>query len=80
MEINPNHPMTQALHDQWHKLAALIMVKTGTDHIVLTVDDIKHLPGNLFISAQELHDGLHIRFVDEQTAYRLAREHGGLPV
>jgi len=35
--------------------------------------------GNQFIAVQELSDGLHLWFVDEKTAQKLARKHGGLP-
>jgi hypothetical protein len=79
MELNPNHPVTQAAHDHWHKLAAVLMCKFGLTHVVITVDDLKQLPDDMFITLQELHDGLHLTFVDEKTAHELARKHGGRP-
>lgn len=77
MELNPNHPTTQQLHDHWHKIVAVIMHKLGGDHVVVTVEDMQRLPSDMFVTAQELDNGLHIRFVDRKTAQKLVREHGG---
>lgn len=79
MEVNPNHPTTQAVHDQWHKIAALVMRKLGATHVLITADDVRKMVGGNFIVVQELPDGLHVRMVDERTAMKLAREHGGMP-
>jgi len=79
MELNPNHPTTQAVHEQWHKLAGILMHKLGLDHVVITLADLQRIPSNQFIAVQELSDGLHLWFVDEKTAQKLARKHGGLP-
>ena len=27
MEYNPNHPVTQAAHDHWHKIVAVLLHK-----------------------------------------------------
>jgi hypothetical protein len=79
-ELNPNHPTTKLLRDEWHKIAALLMLKSGEHHVVVTSDDIHQLMEvGANITVQELHDGLHIRLVDDATAIRLARKHGGLP-
>lgn len=78
-EMNPNHPTTQAVHEQWHKIAALIMLKHGDDHVRITMDDLRRIPPDISVTVQELPDGLHIRLVDGATAERLAREHGGRP-
>ena len=81
MELNPNHPVTQAMHDQWHVIAAILVIKYGEDgdHIVITDEDIKAMQQNSFVVIQELRDGVHLRLVDSETGHRLAREHGGLP-
>lgn len=78
-ELNPNHPVTQAVSDQWHKLVALLLRKMGTDHVVITAADLMAMRPGSAIVVQELHDGLHLRLVDSETAEQLAREHGGLP-
>lgn len=70
MALNPDP-------DHWHKLAAILMHKSGVDHEVITLQDMEDIPEGIFIVVQELTDGLHLRLVDEVTAHRLAREHGG---
>lgn len=74
--LNPHHPTTISLNDQWHKIAAILVSKAG-GHAVISSVDVREMTG--FIAVQELHDGLHLRVVDEETAKRLARENGGLP-
>lgn len=79
MELNPNHPVSQQMHDHWHKICALLMRKMGRDHIVITMVDLRSFPADSFMVFQELEDGLHLRLVDEAEAVRLARREGGLP-
>ncbi len=79
MELNPNHPVTRAVSEHWHKIAALLMFKYKIEHAVITIDDIKNMP-NSAIAVQELSDGIHIRLIDGADAERLARKEGGLPV
>jgi len=76
MEINPHHPTTKAVHDEWHKIAAILMGKFKTRHVVLTIADIDSIAGEN-IAIQELPDGLHVRLVDDKEASRLAKQHGG---
>lgn len=78
MELNPNHPVTQQMHDQWHKLAALAVMKAG-GHVVISMEDLGRLPPGGGITVQELDDGLHLRLVDARTAEVLAKKEGGLP-
>lgn len=40
MEINPNHPVTAAMNDQWHKIVALLMHKCGQTDIAITAEDL----------------------------------------
>lgn len=79
MELNPNHPTSRAVSDHWHKIAALLMLKFGVDHTVITEADIVKMDRGMGITVQELRDGLHLRIVDETTAQLLARQEGGLP-
>lgn len=78
-ELNPNHPVTQAVSDHWHKLAALLMHKMGSAHVVITMSDLESLQPGTCITVQELHDGIHLRLVDITTAEQMARQQGGLP-
>lgn len=79
MELNPNHPVAQALHNQWHKLAALLMFKLEVDHVVISAADIAQIGSGLGIAAQEKPDGIHLTLVDMATAHAIARREGGLP-
>ncbi len=79
MELNPKHPVTKSMHDQWHKIVALLMSRFKTDHEVFSMQDIEQsiCQGNMNIVVQELSNGLHIRIVDDVTAKQLAKEHIG---
>lgn len=35
-EINPNHPVTQEMREQWHKIVALMMVHFGIKEFRIT--------------------------------------------
>lgn len=90
-ELNPNHPVTTAAHDLWHKVAALLVrrvvkaegadASTGAD-VVIAESEIADL-------AQAAAHNITIRFVDgvgivlhmvdDVEAARLARQEGGLP-
>lgn len=78
-ELNPNHPMTQAIHDQWYKFCALIMSKYDLHNVIITMDDIHKLGSDKCLAVQEKLDGLHIRLIDLEEAEELARKEGGLP-
>lgn len=84
MELNPNHATTQAIHDQWHKIALLIMVKLGHTSVVITPEDVNRLanyyPGDLpAITFCEKRDGIHIDMIPMKEGAILARQEGGLP-
>lgn len=83
-ELNPNHPTTQAVSSNWHKFLALLMLKLGHTHLVLTEDDLEEFLSKGY-SSVVVEDGragdncLHFRLVGPAEAERLAREEGGLP-
>lgn len=88
MEINPNHPVTQEVHDHWHKIAALLLLKiTGGKKgkiVRISVADISRMAdesGDLgAIVLQERGDYMELRMVSRKEAERLAKQEGGLPV
>lgn len=43
MEINPDHPVTKAIHNDWHKIVALLLHKFGVKEIIITSSDINRL-------------------------------------
>lgn len=82
MELNPNHKVVRQAREQWHKIAALIMVKLGLTELQITPDDVNKVAGgniNIVLDARgESKTGiLTVRIVDDKTAMDLARNEGG---
>lgn len=82
MELNPNHPVTQEMHQLWHKIVALLMARAGTDEITITVEEIEQSLGKLnnrVVVAHPDGDVLKVSIVTWEEGERLARKEGGLP-
>ena len=81
-ERNPNHPVTRAIHDEWYKLCALALFKSGLTECEITVEDIEDFNasglGNIVVDSRE--NRLILRLVGDREAERLAQEEGGLPI
>lgn len=81
-EINPNHPTSAGLRDQWHKLVALLIWKYELGHVVLSPEDLERMfeehPDSVVV-AEDRRDGIHLRLVTREEGERLARAAGGLP-
>lgn len=82
MELNPNHKVVRQARDEWHKIAALIMVKLGLNELQLTMDDVNKLAAgnvNIVLDARgERETGIMtVRIVDDKTAAEMARKEGG---
>jgi hypothetical protein len=84
MELNPNHPVTRQAHDQWHKIAILLLNKFCPKGIVINLADIQKLTDDWgempSIVMHDRADGLHLYIVDETKGRELAATEGGLPV
>lgn len=76
-ELNPHHPATKAMHDNWHKVVVALMKKFGHREIVLTLEDIRAIEGEN-ITFQSLQKGIHLRLVGEEEARQIARIQGGV--
>ena len=79
MELNPNHIVTSAMREHRMKLAAALVSKSG-GHVVISMHDLQNMSETLFLTVQELHDGIHLDLVDEATAHAVAKKEGGLPL
>ena len=83
-ELNPNHPVTQSVHDQWHKIVALLMAKIGSRRVVISPDEVKRFAeegdGNNITIRFDDCLGIELRLVSDNEAVRLARQERGLPV
>jgi len=89
MEINPNHPVTREVHDHWHKIAALLLLKiTGGKRgkiVRISVQEIQSFSSEHdgdfgAIVLQERGDYMELKMVDSAEAERLAKQEGGMPV
>lgn len=82
-ELNPNHPVTRQVHDQWHKICALLMMKMGVTQVVITENDIAQLKRdsgvNIMICPSKKDNTITVELMDDATSIRLARLAGGLP-
>lgn len=82
-ELNPNHPATQAVHDHWHKICALMMIKFGLRTLTIPPDEVKralNMDLNIAIRFDD-EKGIELFLVDDaETAKITARREGGLPV
>ena len=76
MELNPKHPVTSQMHDQWHKIAAILLVKFKQKSVDITPADIDALmkcgTSNIVIKAEG--ETLRVWLVDDTTALRLSEE------
>lgn len=81
-ELNPNHKATQAAHDQWHKITALLMHKIGVKQIVIMTKEINQaFSAQLNITVQfDDNVGIILSLVNDAEAEALARKEGGLLV
>lgn len=78
--MNPNHPVTQAMDSNWHKVAALLMRRLGVTHAEFTAADIDRLEGQN-IAIRFTRDQLQVFIVkSEAEALEFARKEGGLAV
>lgn len=79
-ERNPNHPITRTVHDHWHKIAAIIMLKLNVRTVTITQADLIKFAGeDLDIVIHEHDKVLDIKLVSKEEGERLARKEGGLP-
>lgn len=81
-ELNPNHPVTRQFSEQWHKLCALLMLKSGVTKVEITSADIVNLikSDRANITMRAKGNVIILELVDDAEAARLARQEGGLPV
>ena len=81
-ELNPNHPVTKEFREQWYKLCALMLFKSGATEARITADDIDRFAnsGNANITMRAKGDVITLSLVSDAEAARLARQEGGLPV
>jgi hypothetical protein len=78
-ELNPNHPVTQQVRDHYHVLLLIVLQMQGLSEVEITPADIEAIKGRSIV-VDTRGGGLWLRNVDAETAGRIAREAGGLPL
>lgn len=82
-ELNPNHGVTIEMRDQYHKLLAFMIWRSGGDRIVITASDLERFqndrPDGTNLVVEPKDDILTLRIVTDDEGRRLARMAGGLP-
>lgn len=75
MELNPQHPVTQLLHENWHKVCFLLMKRFGQKEVMFTAQEIAMATSSAesSIIAHAKHDGLHIILATEEEAQEAVR-------
>jgi hypothetical protein len=73
MELNPDHKVTKAAHDHWHKILALVMTKYNIDAAEFTNDEIQKLLGHneRAVVLQEKKDRIVVRCMSMKEAETL---------
>lgn len=68
-EVNPEHPVTEMLHDHWHKICAVLLMRLGLEagkgEIVITAQDVIKLGDGANIITHDQHDGIHLFLVSD---------------
>ena len=83
MELNPNHKVVVQARGEWHKIAALLLHKSGKTEIEITEEDINTFVAspmrNIVLDARQesAGRGLIVRLVDDKEAEKLDRQEGG---
>lgn len=79
--MNPNHPVTSSFREQWYKIAALLLFKSGAAEAAITVADIERFAesGIANITMRATGNIITLALVSDAEAARLARQEGGLP-
>jgi hypothetical protein len=77
VELNAEHPTTSKLHDQWVKIVAILLHKSGLSEFVITPQDIEQLAASdklPTVMADDQPDGLHLKLIGKDEAEQLMRE------
>lgn len=75
MKLNPEHPVTQAMDDVWHKVVAMLMVRYGLTEFEITPEAAVRLAHEIdgkTVVADARGGRLVIRLLSTEEALRLA--------
>lgn len=75
---NPNHPVVKEMEGNWHKLAAILMLKFGVRNLEILPEDVRLMTEGMGIVADTRDGKFFLRVVTREEGDALAREHGGM--
>lgn len=75
-EVNPNHPVTQMVHDHWHKVCVILMMRMGVSSVEITEDDVQALGDNERAVVADCRGGRFIVRLDHNRAICLIQGWG----
>ena len=81
-ELNPNHPVTMAMHDNWHKIVAILLARDYNGKTEITQAEIQKWSQKYeghSVVIKETEGKLKLWLVNQEEGERLIREAGGLP-
>ncbi len=83
-EINPEHAVTKAMHDQWQVIVALLLSRESNLGTVITMREIESLEtlfptGNAVVLVHEKKDGLHLKLISKDLAEQIAKDEATQP-
>lgn len=79
MELNPDHPVTQEMHTEWHKILAIVMRKLGINKVSIMLEDVQSLANDVqmpVVIAHSRKESLDIILTTEAEALMYANERG----
>lgn len=81
-EINPNHPVTNEVRDQWHKFCAILMFKFGLKEVEITIADLLEFQNqpHTNIAVKPDNEKIHLLLLTNDDARIIAEKEGGLPI
>jgi hypothetical protein len=78
--INPNHPVTQSVEENWHKIVALMVLQQG-GKVTIGCDEIESMidgPPQVVV-VKYAANSIDLWMVSEVEAQHMGREEGGMP-
>lgn len=80
MELNPNHPVTSAMNNQWHKIVAVLLHKFGVSRVEITPQDLEAFSNSGLgaVTVRIENEVIELNLITFEEGERLARIEGGL--
>ena len=79
-ELNPNHPVTMSLSENWHKIVALLVLQQG-GRVTIKLSEVTAVADGpeMAIAVKYTEEGIELFTMTAKEGERLAAQEGGLP-